>query len=328
MNRKLFHAFIFSWFSLRARILPWRNKQKYTDTGVRDETIASYFSKKWDRNPYHVIVSEMMLQQTQVDRVIPKFEAFLERFPTVQSLAAAKASDVLVMWKGLGYNRRALYLKKMAEEIVKTYDGVFPKDEESLIKLPGVGSYTARAILAFAYGKDVGVIDTNIKRIFARTYFGVEFQHLPVSYKEFERVIDEAVPKGKGDPWNQALMDFGATVCTAKRPQCERCPVHTLCKANARAVGSEHPTYAVLLKEEDGKKIKPKKQKVPFKQTDRYFRGKIVDTLRDGDIHMKDLYEKIQKEHGLKDRKRWGVIIEQLMVDGLIQIKGSIVSLP
>lgn len=327
MNIKLFHTLIFEWFKKHGRILPWRMKQEFEDLGVREETIASYFSKMWDRNPYHVVISELMLQQTQVDRVLPKFEAFLKAFPTVHDLSNAKLSEVLILWKGLGYNRRAIFLHKMAQTIVKDFDGVFPKKEEELLKLPGVGGYTARAILAFGYGQDVGVIDTNIKRIYSRAFFGDEFQNLDVSKKEFEQVVDESVPKGMGDPWNQSLMDFGALICTASSPKCDTCPIQTICKANVRAKEFGFLSYADQLKAKKPKENK-KREKVLFKNTDRYFRGKIIDILREHPVHMKDLQKIMVDTYMLADLKRFGQIIETLMVDGLIVIKGSIVALP
>src|SRR3989344_6373000 len=232
MNTKLLHTVLFAWFRKHGRILPWRMRElsalykvkkigKTKVSVLRDSTIASYFTTKWNRDPYTIIVSELMLQQTQVDRVLPKFESFIHKWPTVHDLSKAKLSDVLIEWKGLGYNRRAKFLQEMARAVVHTHKGNFPKTEEELRKLPGVGEYTARAVLTFAYGKDIGVVDTNIRRIFSRIMFGTEAGQTKISTKEFFAVIDQSVPSGKGDPWNQALMDFGALVCTAKSPKCD-----------------------------------------------------------------------------------------------------------
>lgn len=328
MNVRLFHTRIFSWFKTHGRILPWREKHGKAASSVRDETIASYFSRKWNRDPYNVIISELMLQQTQVDRVIPKFEEFLQAFPTVRALAKAKRSEVLVLWKGLGYNRRALYLHKMAKVVVGEHDGVFPKSEEELRKLPGVGEYTARAVLAFGYGKDVGVIDTNIKRIYARVLFGGETSALVTTPKEFAAVVDQTVPKGKGDPWNQALMDFGALICTAKRPKCAVCPLQTTCEANISAKRQRYLTYEEMLRSNtSGVKKKGKKTK-KFEETDRYFRGKIVAKLREGPFEMNELRLHMETLYGLGDRARFGKIIEGLKVDGLLKIRHTRVSLP
>jgi A/G-specific adenine glycosylase len=328
MKHREFQDILLDWFREHARILPWRTKSTTgAGTMLRDQTIASYFSSKWNRDPYTVLVSELMLQQTQVDRVLPKFEAFIRRWPTVQSLAKARLSEVLIEWQGLGYNRRAKFLYEAAKKIVEIYDGIFPSTERELIELPGIGPYTARAILTFAYGKDVGVIDTNVLRIAARTQYGIESTQLRVKHplKEIERMVDSLVPKGKGDPWNQALMDFGATVCTAISPKCHSCPIATLCKANKKAVQNGFDTYAAQLASH--KSANPNKHVKPFHETDRYFRGRIVDELRNGSLHMQDLRDHIEKNHGLTDRVRFGTMIEKLVLDGLIQIKGSTVSL-
>lgn len=148
-----------------------------------------------------------MLQQTQVPRVIPKYENWLEAFPTIQALAKASVSDVLTHWMGLGYNRRALYLKKCAEVIVKR--GGWPQTEKELVTLPGIGPYTARALLSFAFGKDIAVVDTNIKKVIL---VEIERDKKDLSLKELEGIADAMLPKGKAYEWNQALMDYAAAV--------------------------------------------------------------------------------------------------------------------
>ena len=233
----------------------------------------------------------------------------------------------MIAWQGLGYNRSARFLHEMAVVIMEKFDGIFPKEEKELLSLPGIGKYTARAVQAFAYGKDVGVIDTNIQRIFSRVFFGAEYLELKqnnITHKELETCVDHYVPKGKGDPWNQALMDFGALVCTSKSPTCDRCPLQTLCNANKHAQNTHH-TYAEYLKSHSS----PKKHltRIPFKNTDRYFRGRIIDVFRDSPLHMQTLRDHIEQNHGLQDKKRFGAIIEQLMLDKLIVIRGSTVSL-
>jgi A/G-specific adenine glycosylase len=338
-NFKQFHERIFSWFQKDGRVLPWREKihaqvkQQKTGTpiSVHDATLATYFVNAWQRDPYRVIVSELMLQQTQVDRVLPKFESFLLRWPTVQDLSHAKLSEVLIEWQGLGYNRRARFLHEMAKAVTLKHSGAFPKDEETLRTLPGIGEYTARAVLTFAYGQDVGVIDTNIQRIFSRVFFGVEQDKVTKEAgsdrKDFIQFVDSAVPKGKGDPWNQALMDFGALVCISRSPQCDNCPVRATCKANLQAHHEGFKNYAEKLSHQQ--KVAPKKKDlVKFHDTDRYFRGRIVDALRAGPIDMPELWQHMEKNHGLASRKRFGALIEQLVLDGLIEIHGSIVSLP
>lgn len=328
MNLSRFHSKVFDWFQYNGRILPWREKD-HPMAGVltlRDRSLATYFTNAWCRDPYRVVISELMLQQTQVDRVLPKFESFLKRWPTINDLARAKLSEVMIEWQGLGYNRRARFLHEMAKTIVKDYKGVFPTAEQELLKLPGVGQYTARAVLAFAYGKDVGVVDTNIRRIFARLMLGCEPNDKQTQTKNFLSLIDTAVPTGKGDPWNQALMDFGALVCIGRSPKCETCVLQNICKANLGAKKHGKVSYAELLLQRQ-KKIFSTKTKQPFHTTNRYFRGRIVDKLREGPTHMHQLRDHLEKNHGLIDKVRFGNIIEQLMKDKLIMIRGSIVSL-
>lgn len=330
VNISLFHRLLFAWFQKHGRVLPWREKQLPSNDNqfvVREQHLASYFTKKWNRDPYKVIISELMLQQTQVDRVLPKFEAFLKQWPTVQHLAKASRKDVMIAWQGLGYNRRARFLHEMAQQIVEKFDGIFPIQEKELLSLPGIGKYTARAVQAFAHGKDVGVLDTNIQRIFSRVIFGVEFSELKkigVSQKELEACVDQSVPKGKGDPWNQALMDFGALMCAAKSPKCEICPLQKLCVANKNAQ-QQKLLYSEFLKTKLA--IKRTSPRIPFENTNRYFRGRIIDALRANPHHMLDLRNHIETNHGLTDKSRFGSIIEQLMIDKLIVIRGSIVSL-
>lgn len=328
MDLSQFHLKVFDWFQRNGRLLPWRQKDHPKARGLtlRDQSLATYFTNAWRRDPYCVVISELMLQQTQVDRVLPKFESFLKKWPTVDDLARAKLSEVMIEWQGLGYNRRARFLHEIAKTVMKNYKGVFPTSEQELLKLPGIGLYTARAILAFAYGKDVGVVDTNIRRIFARLMLGCEPNDKRAQTKKFVAMIDGAIPKGKGDPWNQALMDFGALVCTGRYPKCETCILRRNCKSNLDAEKHGKTSYADLLLRQQ-KKIFSTKTKHPFHTTDRYFRGRIVDKLREGSTHMQQLLDHFTKNHGLTDKVRFGKIIEQLMKDKLIIIRGSIVSL-
>lgn len=183
---KQFQKKILNWYDTYQRELPWRKT----------------------RNPYNILVSEVMSQQTQIGRVIPKYEAWLNVFPTVEDLAKAKVSDVLSQWSGLGYNRRALNLQKAAQVIIKEYAGQFPRTPEELEKLPGIGKYTSRAIACFAFNQQIAVVDTNIRKVIA-----VEFNKgiLP-GEKEIEETAQKILPKGKAYLWNQALMDYAAQV--------------------------------------------------------------------------------------------------------------------
>jgi A/G-specific adenine glycosylase len=175
------------------------------------------------RDPWAVLVSEVMLQQTRVERVAPRWHRFLARFPDVSTCAAAGVGAVVGEWAGLGYNRRAVSLHGCATAVVDRYGGVFPDDLEGLLALPGVGPYTARAVMAFAFERDVAVVDTNVGRILAR----VAGRRLGA--REAQSAADDLVPAGEGWAWNQAALDLGATVCTKRTPSCERCPVATGC---------------------------------------------------------------------------------------------------
>jgi A/G-specific adenine glycosylase len=220
---------LFDWYAANGRsALPWRT--------VRD--------------PYYALVSEFMLQQTQVDRVVPKFLEFVERFPNITALARASAGDVQRAWKGLGYNLRALRLKRVAEAVVERFDGVIPHDAASLRELPGVGPYTASAIRAFAFDLDDLPVDTNVRRIVER--FGAPLEP----------------PAGKAHDWASALMDLGATVCTARLPKCLLCPLREECAWQSASHREPAPE-------------KPKRPTVSFEKTARYARGRVVDRLRE-----------------------------------------------
>jgi A/G-specific adenine glycosylase len=184
------------------------------------------------RDPWSILVSEVMAQQTQVDRVIPKWFAFLERWPTPEQCAEAPLGEILRVWSGLGYPRRARNLHEAAKQIA--VHGSFPDTLDGLRALPGVGEYTARAVLAFAFERDVAVVDTNTARVLAR------WHNRRLSRREVQDAADSALPIGDGWAWNQALLDLGALVCTRRSPRCEECPVISLCTyGQQRLLGTE-----------------------------------------------------------------------------------------
>lgn len=215
-----------------------------------------------------------MLQQTQVARVVPKFAAFLDRFPTPASCASAPLGDVLVLWAGLGYNRRAAQLHRTAVAVVERHGGLLPDQLVELLALPGVGPYTARAVLAFAFERDVGVVDTNVARVSARR------TGRPLRAREVQEAADLAVPVGEGWAWNQALLDLGATVCIAGTPRCEVCPVAAGC--TWFEVGRPGPDPAVGSAGVSGRQSR-------FEGSDRQGRGRLVDALRAGPVVRRDL---------------------------------------
>lgn len=194
---------LLAWYDANRRDLPWRQT----------------------RDPYHILLSEMMLQQTQVPRVLPRYLAWLQRFPTLEALAAAPTADVLREWSGLGYNSRAVRLQAVARHVVAEHGGVMPRDVATLLALPGIGDYTARAVACFAYEQDVPVLDTNVKRVLHRVLVGPDAPKSLLNDRQLWALAEQAVPAGRGYDWNQALMDFGSSVCTARKPACLLCPL-------------------------------------------------------------------------------------------------------
>ena len=168
-----------------------------------------------------------MLQQTQVDRVVPKYHEFLRRYPTLRMLAEASVDDVRRLWYPLGYNIRPIRLHAIAREALARYGGRLPRDDAALRDLPGIGRYTAGAIRAFAYGQDAAVLDTNVRRVLGRVFIGRRPRLRGDA--AYWALAEALVPKGQGYDFNQALMDFGATWCTARAPRCARCPMTPLC---------------------------------------------------------------------------------------------------
>jgi len=221
---------ILAWYDENARVLPWRslsNKQP---------------------NAYYVWLSEIMLQQTTVVTVGPYFEKFLKAWPTVDRLANSPLDDVLSAWAGLGYYARARNLHKCAVTVCQKYGGVFPKSEEELLTLPGIGAYTSAAISAIAYGQSAVVIDGNIERIISRV-FRIKEQ-LPTARKKIKEGASSLTPEMRAGDYAQALMDIGATICTPKKPQCQLCPVSASCSAFKAGDAETYPIKAP-------KKIKP-----------------------------------------------------------------------
>ena len=199
---------LLAWYKRNARVLPWR------------ET----------RNPYAILVSEFMLQQTQVSRVLEYFPRFMARFPTIASLAGARPKAVMEEWDGLGYYARARNLHKLAREVTRRHDGTVPDSPEALRTLPGVGRYTAGAVACFAYEKAVPTVDTNVRRVLTRVFGNAKVE---MRNAELWELASRLVPKDGERAWrfNQALMELGALVCTARKPKCPECPVRNDCLA-------------------------------------------------------------------------------------------------
>ncbi len=277
------------------------------------------------RSPYHTLVSEFMLQQTQVDRVVPHFQAFVERFPDFPALAAASPADVLRAWKGLGYNSRAVRLKAVADAVVARYGGAMPRETDALRALPGVGPYTAAAIRAFAFDLDDAPVDTNVRRIVHRLCFGTEHP-AKASARELDAQARTLAPPGKAHDWNSALMDLGATICTARTPQCSICPVRRVCAAApVDLVTFERQRRAAVSSARRGGAA------VPFEKTARYARGRIVDRLRElppGEcISLLDLHQSLSPLLPDRSAKDVRTFVTSLEREGVVSTDGERVAL-
>ena len=249
-NAKATQERLLEWYATHQRHLPWRNT----------------------RDPYAVLVAEIMLQQTQVARVIPKYTRFLEQFPTWRALAEAPPGKVIRAWEGLGYNRRAVRLQTIARQVLERFEGRLPQDPHVLERLDGIGRYTAAAVACFAFGLPTPVVDTNVRRVLGRLLFGPG----PIPERDLNaaaRSFIDGLPDGSAPSWSQALMDLGATVCTRVQPRCDICPLRDPCVSA--------PTLQPL----EGKAVAERPasyrpRQAPFRGSSRYYRGRIVQHLR------------------------------------------------
>jgi A/G-specific adenine glycosylase len=276
------------------------------------------------RDPYRTVVSEFMLAQTQVDRVVPKFEAFVERFPDFHALAQSSPADVQRKWRGLGYNSRAVRLHRLAQAVVERHAGVLPSAREALRSLPGIGAYTAAAIRAFAFDIDDAPIDTNVRRIVNRLFFGVERPRAAAARRLDERAR-QLVPAGRAHDWSSALMDLGSAICTARAPKCLLCPLRAGCAASpVDAAALERLRLAAAKKHS-------RQNRIPFERTTRYARGRIVDRLRDlppGErVSLLDLYHAIAAAVSGRSFDEVRDFVADLERDGIVTHDGTHVAL-
>jgi A/G-specific adenine glycosylase len=286
---------ILAWYARQGRRLPFR------------ET----------RDPYAILVSEAMAQQTQAARAGEAWVRFMAAWPTLAALAAATPADVLRAWHGLGYNRRALNLWRAARRIVDVHGGEVPADLVALEALPGVGPYTARAVAAFAFGSPVGAVDTNVRRVLARIVVGGVTSLRPT---EVQDLADASVPHDRAGAWTHALMDLGAIVCRPRNPGCGRCPAQPWCRhAAIRADATTDPGSR-----EPGPRPapaapprSPRKARAPFPTTSRWLRGRIVDQLRRAEG---DGWSRIQGPIGSHDHAAVAAAIEGLVRDGVVEL--------
>jgi A/G-specific adenine glycosylase len=249
----------------------------------------SFDTKLKQRDPYKILVSEVMAQQTQLSRVILKYEAWLKRFPTVTSLAAAPTREVLLYWSGLGYNRRALYLQKAAGRILDDYKGDFPRTKGELLALPGIGEYTANALLCFAFNEQVAVVDTNVRNVILLEFMEETNNQQTVTEKEIREIALRLLPQGKAYEWNQALMDYSALVLSKDK---------TLSRSGI---------------------ISRRTKQSPFRASNRYYRGQIMKLLvRKHTVALPDLWQYFEKENPL-DPLRFEAILSQMEKEGLLR---------
>lgn len=213
---------LLDWSATHLRDLPWRRS----------------------RDPYAVWISEIMLQQTQVATVIPYYERFLARFPTLHALAAAPLDDVLKVWAGLGYYARARNLHAAAREVEDQFGGALPADREALLRLPGIGRYTVGAILSLAFGQDAPVLDGNVRRVLCRLFAVQENPRQPATEAYLWDLAAKLLPAGRAGRFNEALMDLGATLCTPRQPRCPACPLADLCQAHQLGLQDQLPAPA------------------------------------------------------------------------------------
>jgi A/G-specific adenine glycosylase len=280
-----FHTRLLKWFIHHGREFPWR--------GISD--------------PYRILVSEIMLQQTQVSRILLKYHKFLHRFPSLQALARARQRDVVVAWRGLGYNNRAVRLRRFAEAVYGLHGGKIPNDYDALAALPGIGKYTANALLSAAFGEQVPVVDVNVRRFLSRTFWTMRSAREVQSDKKIWQLAAALLPDGKAYTWNQALMDFGSTMCTSRQPRCAECPVATLCKSRASMGRTSSPRS----------RREPSFNGIP----NRIYRGRIIEVLRHrAAIRTAALGKMICKRYSRRNESWLYGLLAGLQRDGLISV--------
>ena len=278
-------AGLIEWGSGSLRDLPWRRTN----------------------NSWHVFVSEVMLQQTSVARVLPKFEAFINAFPTPGDLARASLGDALQLWSGLGYPRRCRNLRDAALIIDSEYDGRLPDSLDELLALPGIGQYTARAVLAFAYRQDVAVVDVNVSRVLSR------LEGEPMKARALQDLADQLVPVGLAWEWNQVMMDFGARHCIVRNPKCGDCPVKKQCRYGGEGDDpAPHSSGA-------------SKPQARFEGSDRQARGKALRAVSEGARAHRDVVAAMGLDENVE---RATQLITALVDEGLLQNNHGLLSLP
>lgn len=299
---KQFRKKLLNWYKQHGRDLPWR----------------------LTHDPYAIMLSEVMLQQTQVATALNRYVRWLEHFPTLKSLADAPTGEVLQEWSGLGYNRRALALQNAAKQIVYEQHGKFPDTLEELMRLKGIGKYTASAILCFAFKKPVPIVDTNVKRVLGRLFFGYKtLAKLIATDEPFWVLKQKVVPKNSTSyNFNQGTMDFGAIICQARKPKCEICPMQKICKS--------YPE--ILTAKKDVLRVKQQRtEPLYFGKPRRIWRGKILNYVQNHSeypIPIRIIGQAIQMDW-VVERLPWlKSVIKTMEKDGLVVINKGKIKLP
>jgi A/G-specific adenine glycosylase len=283
---------LISWFEENGRDLPWRRT----------------------RDPWRILVSEVMLQQIQVKRAITFYEAFLERFATPRALAEAPLTEALRVWGNLGRYRRVVNLHRTARILTEEFGGEVPSDPGVLTRLPGIGPYTAGAVACFAFEKDVAFLDTNVRRVLHRLFFGSEVPEPVAKEKQLLSTAETLVPSGRGWRWGQSVIDFGALHCTARKPLCESCPLSNLCAAR--------PTIRTSL----ASLPRGGKATGRYEGSNRYYRGRALAMLREaseGGITLRELGEGLREGFSVEDLPWLRGVVESLEKDGLVWVSSA-----
>jgi len=269
-------------------------------------------------DPYQVLVAAVMAQQTQMSRVLPKHSEFIDVFPTIEALASASTADVLRAWAPLGYNMRALRLHRAAQRIVSM--GSWPRRVDDLQKIEGIGPFTAAIIASFAFGQPAAAIDVNVVRVLSRLAGKID---TPLPNSALQPMADELCSPRSPARWNQAMMDLGAAVCTARKPKCGICPIARWCRAQ--------PLFAEAPIRRVAEARAPYRAQAPFAGSARYYRGRIVQALRELDagksLTPRQLLARIPNRHEL-DSAGLRSLIEALERDGLVRVERGRVRLP
>ncbi|MGI8424762.1 MAG: A/G-specific adenine glycosylase [Chloroflexota bacterium] len=308
-KRRAVNDAVLVWYRREHRDLPWRHT----------------------RDPYLVLVSEVMLQQTQVERVLPKFAAWRASFPSLESLAAAPRAEVIRSWSGLGYNLRAVRLHEIARQVVERFGGTLPDTLEGLLSLKGIGRYTAGAVLCFAYGQPAPVLDTNVRRVLGRV-FAAESSAAIDDDRLAWPLAEAARPRATDVyDWNQALMDVGATICLSRNPRCVLCPAQEDCTARKEWFAPDASDGAngrkrgrlVAERRESYTPRKPKQGK--FEGSRRWYRGRIVEVLRASPegIAVDELAARVELDEAMSR-----AVVDGLTRDGLVEVDGDVARLP